>query len=124
MASCRHIETTHHHCRTNGQGMQKETEWRSAENTTCESTKEKEDDTNLYSMFPLRSKMYEQISAYHWDNSKMYELIGITLTVNNVPLRETGGTLSVISETTYRQPCGKEWPSLSQSKEPTLEKKY
>ena len=60
--------------------------------------------------------MYELISAYHWDNSKMFELIGITLTVNNVPLRDTGVTLSVISETTYRQTCGKEQPSLFQSK--------
>ena len=75
--------------------------------------------------------MYELISAYHWDNSKMYELIGITLTVNNMPLRDTGVTLSVISETTYRQTCGKEQPSLFQSKarptpelEPTLEKRY
>ena len=71
-----------------------------------ENTENPEDgESNVYNMFPLRSKIYD--------------LIGITLTVNGEPLRmevDTGATLSVISEVTYRQMWGNKRPPLGQSK--------
>ena len=106
-AVCRHRETICHHCGKKGH-LRKVCRSRlgGKPQKTLPVTAELEDEeASLYTMFPLR-------------NSK-YDPIYIMLTVNNTPIRmevDTGATLSVISEATYRETWGTEQPALSRSR--------
>ena len=87
--SCRHKETTCHHCGEKGRVRRV---CKKKQNIPERQKFPEDGESNVYNMFPLRSKIYDPI--------------GITLTVNGEPLRmevDTGATLSVISEVTYRQ---------------------
>jgi len=109
-SECKHRETVCHNCGIKGhiaracrRGRRNQPRVQQPPNTN--SVEEEAEEGDTYTMFPLRSKRYEAIY--------------VTVLVNQAPIKmevDTGATLSVISEATYRRTWGDNPPPLAKTK--------